>query len=69
MPEEDQSVHQPRYSMLWKLLVNAGGDQPLDVDQCQTALLQAQSVPVNPNLEDEAGGALGHFQVSWLPAL
>ena len=39
-----------------------------DVDQSQTALLHAQSVPVNPNLEDEVG-ALRHFQVSWLPAL
>ena len=67
MSEEDQSVHQTRYSVLGKLLVNPGGDQPLDVDQCQIALLYAQPVPVNPNLEDEAS-TVRHLQLSWLPA-
>ena len=38
-PEEDQSVNQARYPVVWKLLINTGADQPLDVDQCQSALL------------------------------
>ena len=42
--------------MLWKLVVNPGADQPLDVEECEIALLHSQPVPVDPHLEGEAGG-------------
>ena len=54
--EEDQSVYQTRHAVLWKLVVNLGADQPLDVEECESALVYSQAVPVDAHLEGEAGG-------------
>ena len=68
MSEQDQSVHQTRYSVLWKLLVDAGADQPLDLDEREAGLVQTESVPEHSHLEGEVGG-LRHLQVLQLPPL